>query len=83
MIYQIKINGNFSERTDTEFGVPQGCFRTSFIQYHMTNLFYEGKDSNVASYADDTTPYLCATDIPSGIKLELTIPLELKASATI
>ena len=50
---------------------------------NMIDLFYEGKDSNVASYADDTTPYLCATDIPSGIKLELTIPLELKASATI
>ena len=41
----------------------------------MINIFYECKDSNVASYADDTTPYSCATDIPS-------LPLEVQASAT-
>ena len=41
----------------------------------MINLFYECEDSNVASYADDTTPYSCATDIPS-------LPLEVQASAT-
>ena len=41
----------------------------------MIDLFYECEDSNVASYADDTTPYLCATDIPS-------VVLELQASAT-
>ena len=41
----------------------------------MTDLFYECEDSNVASYADDTTPYLRATDIPS-------VALELQVSAT-
>ena len=41
----------------------------------MIDLFYECEDSNVASYADDTTPYSCATDIPS-------VALELQASAT-
>ena len=41
----------------------------------MVNLFYECEDSNVASYADDTTPYSCATDIPS-------LPLEVQASVT-
>ena len=41
----------------------------------MIDLFYECEDSHVASYADDTTPYLCATDIPS-------VALELQASAT-
>ena len=41
----------------------------------MTDLFYECEDSNVASYADDTTPYSCATDIPS-------VALELQASAS-
>ena len=41
----------------------------------MTDRFYECEDSNVASYADDTTPYSCATDIPS-------VALELQASAT-
>ena len=41
----------------------------------MINLFYECEDSNVAGYADDTTPYPCATDIPSAA-------LELQVSAT-
>ena len=36
----------------------------------MIDLFYECEDSNVASYADDTTPYSCAIDIPS-VALEL------------
>ena len=30
----------------------------------MINPFYECKDSNVASCADDTTLYSCTTDIP-------------------
>ena len=41
----------------------------------MINLFYEREGSNVASYADDVTPNLCATDIPS-------LQLEVQASAT-
>ena len=31
----------------------------------MIDLFYECEDSNVASYADDTVPYSCTTDVPS------------------
>ena len=31
----------------------------------MIDPFYEWKDSNASSYADDTTPYSCATEIPS------------------
>ena len=41
----------------------------------MIDLFYECEDSSVPSYADDTTPYSCVTDIPS-------VALELQASAT-
>ena len=41
----------------------------------MIDLFYECEDSNVASYADDTTLYLCATDISS-------VAVELQASPT-
>ena len=41
----------------------------------MIDLFYECEDSNVESYTDDTTPYICATDIPS-------ISVELQASAS-
>ena len=73
---RIKINGNFSDRTDIEFGVPQGSILGPILfNINMIDLFYECEDSIVASYADDTTPYSCATDIPS-------VALELQASAT-
>ena len=72
---QIKINGNFSDRTDIEFGVPQGSILGPILfNINMIDLFYECEYSSVASYADDTTPYSCVTDIPS-------VALELKASA--
>ena len=41
----------------------------------MINLFNECGDSNLTSYADNTTPCSCATDIPS-------VALEVQASAT-
>ena len=73
---RIKINGNFSDRTDIEFGVPQGSILGPILfNINMIDLFYECEGSSVASYADDTTPYSCATDIPS-------LPLEVQASAT-
>ena len=42
---------------------------------YLRVLFYECEDSNIPGYADDTTPYSYATDIPS-------VALELQASAT-
>ena len=42
---------------------------------NMIDLFYKCKDSSLPSYADDTTLYSYAIDIPS-------VALELQASAT-
>ena len=67
---------NFSDSTDIEFGAPQSSILGPILfNINRINLFYECEDSNVASYADGTTPYSCATDIPS-------IALELQASGT-
>ena len=63
---RIKINGNFSDKTDIEFGVPQGSISGPILfNINMIDPFYECEDFSVACYADDTTPYSCATDIPS------------------
>ena len=60
----------------SQFGVPHDSVLGPLLfNIDIINLFYECKDSNVASYADDTTPYSCATDIPS-------LPLEVHVSAT-
>ena len=68
---------NFSKiLIGSQFGVPNSSvlgpllFNIDFI-----NIFYECKNSNVASYEDDKTPHSCATDIPS-------LSFEVHASAT-
>ena len=61
--YRTKINECFSERSRTEHGVPQGSkLGPLLFNIDLIDLFYECEESNIASYADDTTSYSCARD---------------------
>ena len=72
----IKINESFSDKTDIEFGAPQGSVLGPLLfNIDMIDHFYKWEDSDVAGYADDTKPYSIVTYIPS-------VALELQASAT-
>ena len=73
---RIIIDRILSDRTDIEFGATQGSvFGTLLFNIDIIDLFYKYEDSNASSYADDTKPYSCVTNIPSAA-------LELLTSAT-
>ena len=43
--------------------MPQGSILGPLLfNIDLIDLFYECEESNIASYADDTTPYSCARD---------------------
>ena len=61
--HRTKINECFSERSRIEHGKPQGSIVGPLLfNIDLIDLFYECEESNIASYADDTTPYSCPRD---------------------
>ena len=65
---RVKIKTSYSDKSNIEYGVPQGLILGSLLlNIGSTDLFFECDDSEIASYADDTAPYSCADDIPSVI----------------
>ena len=65
---RVKIKTSYSDKSTIEYGVPQGSILGPLLfNIDLIDLFFECDDSEIASYADDTTPYSCADDMPSVI----------------
>ena len=64
----LKIKISYSDKCNIEYKVPQGSILGSLLfNIDLIDLFFKYDDSEIASYADDATPYSCADDIPSVI----------------
>ena len=69
-----EIKNSFRKRFNVLHVVPQGSILGQLLlNIDLTDLFYECEESNIASYADDTTPYSRGSDTQSVIaKLQIT-----------
>ena len=64
-----KINSTYSKWHDILFGVPQGSMLGPLLfNIYLIDLFFVIEDTDIASYADDITPYLTDDTIEGVIK---------------
>ena len=71
-LHRVKVNSTYSRWTDILSGVPQGSILGPLLfNIYLNDLFLFFGDDNIASYADDTTPYTCKPNMEEVItKLE-------------
>ena len=73
---RVKIDNEYSKWQEILFGVPQESILGSLLfNIHMCDLFFIAELANIASSADDATPYVFLDDIDLIIK-----KLEVKAN---
>ena len=69
-IQRVKINSSFSEYSNVESGVPQGSISGPlFFNIFVCDLFFDDIDTDLANYADDTTPYAYGLELDKVIEL--------------
>ena len=80
--HRTKIKECFSNRLKIEYGVLQGLILGPLLfNINSIDMFYEFKDSDIENYADDTTPYACASDINTVISgLQITATQQIQTS---
>ena len=71
---KIKVGSSFSSELDISYSVPQGSILGLLLfNIDICNLFFVDITSDIANYADDTTPYKCDQHCDNLIRnLELT-----------
>ena len=63
-----KVGSSFSEYRNISFGVPQGSILGPLLfSIYICDLFLIIKEVDIASYADDTTPYVCKKNFDKAI----------------
>ena len=66
---QAKINSTYSSLLEIIFGVPQGSILGPLLfNICLIDLFFIIEDTDIASYVDDSTPYIIANNINGVIK---------------
>ena len=74
--YDFEIDNKYSTWQEILFGVPLNLVLGPFLfSIHMCDLLHVAKSVDIASYVDDTTPYVCLNDDDLAIK-----KLEVKAN---